>query len=321
METALQVVAEPQRTAFPVAMTTLPSLLLIDDEPTYVDLLTDLFSDRYEVRSARDGLTALTMASSQAPDMILLDVMMPGIDGYEVCRRMKREPRTSHIPIIFTTGLDAAGDEVKGLEIGAVDYIRKPINPVTTRARVDNQLKLKQSQDASQRLAGMDGLTGLANRRHFDERMAYEYCRHARSGTEFSLVLMDVDYFKLFRYKYGPTRGDDCLRQIAQAITMGMVRATDMAARFGGESFVFLLPETGLDGALVFAEKMHKRINNLALPNSYSAISDHVTASFGVVGARDASERLVPDIIEQASRQLHAAKAEGRDRVSAAAAI
>jgi diguanylate cyclase (GGDEF)-like protein len=316
--TALQIIPEPQPTAFPMAMT-LPSLLLIEDEAAHVDLLTDLFSDQYEVRSARDGLTALQMASGKAPDMILLDIVLPDIDGYEVCRRMKREARTSHIPIIFTTGRDDAMDEVKGLELGAVDYIRKPINPATTRARVDNQLRLKQPRDESHRLAGTDALTGLANRRYFDERLDYEYARHARSGTEFSLVLMDIDFFKIFRYKYGHIRGDDCLRQIAQTITAGMVRATDMAARFDGEEFVLLLPETGLNGALVFAEKMRRRITKLALPNNYSTVADHLTASFGAVGARDASDRLVRDIIEQAHRQLHTAKANGRDRVWAPA--
>jgi diguanylate cyclase (GGDEF)-like protein len=318
MTTALQVIPEPQSTTLPIAMT-LPSLLLIEDEAAHVDLLTDLFSDQYEVRSARDGLTALQMASAKTPDMILLDIMLPDIDGYEVCRRMKREPRTSHVPIIFTTGRDNATDEVKGLELGAVDYIRKPINPAITRARVDNQLRLKQARDESHRLARTDALTGLANRRHFDERLAYEYARHGRSGTEFSLVLIEIDYFKLYKYKYGYLRGDDCLRQVSRAITAGMVRATDMLARFGGQEFVLLLPETGLDGALVFAEKMRKRINNLALPNNYSTVADHVTASFGVVGARDASDHLVRDIIEQANKQLHAAKANGRDRVWAQA--
>jgi diguanylate cyclase (GGDEF)-like protein len=318
MTTALQFIPEPQATTFPIAMT-LPSLLLVEDEAIHVDLLTNLFSDRFEVRSARDGLTALQMASAKAPDMILLDIMLPDIDGYEVCRRMKREPRTSHIPIIFTTGLEEALDEVKGLELGAVDYIRKPINPAITGARVDNQLRLKQGREESHRLARTDALTGLANRGHFEERLAYEYARHARSGTEFSLVLVDIDYFKLFKYKYGHTQADNCLRQIAQAITAGMVRATDMAARFGGEEFVLLLPETGLAGALVFAEKMRKRINELALPNNYSTVADHITASFGVVGARDPSDRLVRNIIEQANKQLHAAKANGRDRVWAQA--
>jgi diguanylate cyclase (GGDEF)-like protein/PAS domain S-box-containing protein len=297
-----------------------PCLLLVDDEPLNVDLLADTFRDEYEVLRASEGGAALEIAARKMPDMILLDVMMPGIDGYEVCRRLKREHRTSSIAVIFITSLRDVAEETKGLELGAVDYVSKPINSITVRARVSNQIRLKRAQDELARLAATDALTGLANRRRFDEMLAYEYARHARSGTEFSLILMDIDYFKNFNDNYGHVCGDDCLRKVAQVISGVMLRATDLVARFGGEEFVFLLPETDLNGAFVFAEKVRKSISDLAMPHAYSSVANHITVSLGVISVWQLPGRSISNIVAQADAQLYEAKASGRNRVCAASA-
>jgi two-component system sensor histidine kinase/response regulator len=299
---------------------TRPCLLLVDDELSNIDLLADTFRDEYELLRASEGETALAIASSVLPDMVLLDVMMPGIDGYEVCRRLKREHQTSRIPVIFITGLDDAVDETRALELGAIDFVSKPINPSVVRARVNNQMRLKRAQDELTRLAATDALTGLANRRRFDEMLAYEYARHSRSGTQFSLILMDIDFFKSFNDNYGHVCGDECLRQVSRVISGVMARATDLVARFGGEEFVFLLPETELNGAFVFAEKIRRSISDLALPHGFSSVANHVTVSLGVVSVWQLPGRPISNIVAQADAQLYAAKAGGRNRVCVAAA-
>jgi diguanylate cyclase (GGDEF)-like protein len=297
-----------------------PRLLVVDDESINVDLLSDTFRDEYEVLSATEGGRALEIAARKMPDMILLDVMMPGMDGYEVCRRLKREHRTSGIAVIFITSLRDVAEETKGLELGAVDYVSKPINSVTVRARVGNQIRLKRAQDELTRLAATDALTGLANRRRFDEMLAYEYARHVRSGTAFSLILMDIDYFKNFNDNYGHVCGDDCLRKVAQIISGVMARATDLVARFGGEEFVFLLPETDLNGAVVFAERVRKSISDLAMPHAYSPVANHLTVSLGGLSVWQLPGRSISNIVAQADAQLYAAKETGRNRVCVASA-
>jgi diguanylate cyclase (GGDEF)-like protein len=317
--TSPSVPTAPHTVSLPLIRTR-PCLLAVDDESMNLDLLVDSFTGEYEVLCASDGETALAMAASKMPDIILLDVMLPGVDGYEVCRRLKADAQTSAIPVIFITSLGSLVDETQGLELGAVDYVTKPINPVAVRARVKNQVKLKSAQDKLTRLAATDALTGLANRGRFDAMLAHEYARHSRSQKEFSLIMLDIDQFKKFNDTFGHICGDDCLRQVAHAIGEVVVRETDMAARFGGEEFVILLPETNLEGALILAEKIRERINNLALPHRTSTVSDHVTASLGVISARHqhAPGRSAVSILSQADEQLYAAKSGGRNRVCAA---
>jgi diguanylate cyclase (GGDEF)-like protein len=296
----------------------LPCILAVDDDLLNFELLADTFSSGYELLFATDGTAALEVATRRVPDVILLDVMMPGIDGYEVCRRLKAGDLTADIPVIFVTGADDVTAETRGLELGAADYIAKPIHPATVRARVNNQIKFKCAQDKLTQLATTDGLTGLANRRRFDERFAYEYARHMRSGTQLSIILLDIDHFKAFNDNYGHVCGDDCLRQVAHAIGGKMVRATDLAARFGGEEFVFLLPETNLQGATAFGEKIRQSIRDLAMQHGHSSAASYVTASLGVVSARCIAGRSVSDIVAKADQQLYAAKAGGRNRICAA---
>jgi diguanylate cyclase (GGDEF)-like protein len=269
----------------------------------------------YEMMFATEGVAGLEIAVTKLPDLILLDVMMPGIDGYEVYNRLRENPRTSDIPVIFITGLGDVAAETRGLTLGAVDYITKPINPEPVKARVHTQIKAKLTRDKLTQLASTDGLTGLANRSYFDAMLAYECARHARSGSELSLIMLDIDHFKAYNDTYGHVSGDDCLREIARAITAVAVRATDIVARYGGEEFVMLLPETHLQGAVMLAEKVRKSISALALPHQGSP-ANHVTASLGVASARMLPGSSIVDIVEEADKQLYAAKAAGRNRVA-----
>lgn len=294
---------------------TRPSILVVDDESFYLEWIADILGDDYEILPAKEGVTALEIAVSNAPQLVLLDLMMPGIDGFEVYRRLKADPWTCEIPVIFMTGRNDVASEIKGLKMGAVDYLTKPFNPDLVRARVNTHVNFKVMRDKLALLAATDGLTGLANRSHFDRMLAYEYARHLRSGKELSLVILDIDHFKAFNDLYGHVRGDECLREIARAITRTVSRATDIVARYGGEEFTVLLPETHLEGALVLAEKVRICISDLSLTHSHSS-TGYVTASLGVACGKFLAGSSILDVVHEADMQLYAAKAGGRNRVS-----
>jgi len=227
-----------------------PRLLVVDDQPANIQALYQAFSADHQVLMATSGEQALKIAMAKQPDLVLLDVMMPGMDGHEVCHRLKAEESTRDIPVIFVTAHDDEASETLGLELGAVDIISKPINPKIVRARVKTQLTLKAQSDLLRQWVYIDGLTGVYNRRHFDERLASEWARSVRSGTELGIVLLDVDFFKRYNDQYGHRAGDDCLRRLAACLRDSLKRPADLVARYGGEEFVRLLPETPLAGAL-----------------------------------------------------------------------
>ena len=295
-----------------------PRILLVDDEYIYIVLLADTLDTDYEIVYATSSATAIEIATSTKLDLILLDVMMPGLNGYEICTRLKEDDRTKDIPIIFVTSLGDAGAETKGLKLGAVDYITKPFDPEPVKARVSTHIKLKVAQEKLALLAATDGLTGLWNRAQFDAMLAYEYSRHTRSGGELSLIMLDVDNFKAFNDTYGHIAGDDCLRQVALAISGAASRLTDVVARYGGEEFVLLLPETSLEGAMILAEKVRKCIGDLGLPHRLSS-EGHITASFGVSCSRIRLLSAQSELVVEADLQLYTAKAAGRNRVSSRA--
>jgi diguanylate cyclase (GGDEF)-like protein len=292
-----------------------PIILVVDDEPLYLDLIEDILGTDYKVLVAEDGMTGLEIAANNVPHLILLDLMMPGMDGFEVYRCLKADRRTSEIPVIFITGTGDVATETKGLKMGAVDYINKPINPDLIKARVNTQINFKLMWDKLLTLAATDGLTGLANRFHFDGMLAYEYARHMRSGKEMALIMLDIDHFKAFNDTYGHISGDECLREIARAMTRTVSRSTDLVARYGGEEFVVLLPETSLRGAVTLAERIRNCIGALALPHKGSS-TGHVTASLGVVSGRFLTGSSIVDVLTEADVQLYAAKAGGRNRVA-----
>ncbi|NPV86885.1 MAG: PleD family two-component system response regulator [Anaerolineae bacterium] len=293
------------------------TILIIDDTPANIEVLAEVLGLEYEILFATSGAEGLHIASEQLPDLILLDIMMPEMDGYEVCYRLKQEPLTQNIPVIFVTALNEEVNEAKGLEAGAIDYITKPIRPAIVRARVRNHMELKRYRDLLERMAHLDGLTGIANRRQFDRFLRQEWRRSLRNQSPLSLIMIDIDHFKLYNDTYGHLAGDDCLRQVAKALEGTLLRPADLVARYGGEEFACILPETDLSGATVIAYRLKENVEALNIPHSSSPTAPHITISLGTT-TLTAKRGLSPDaMIGTADRLLYQAKASGRNCVVA----
>jgi diguanylate cyclase (GGDEF)-like protein len=293
-------------------------ILIVDDEPANLELLTGLLANDYEVLAAIDGPSALELLGRVRVDLVLLDVMMPGMDGYEVCRLIKANEEIAGVPVMFITSLDDDQAEAHALEVGAVDYITKPLRASIVRRRVHNHMELKQLHDRLTRLANTDGLTGLANRRRFDQALGLE-CRRLRrcAAGRLSLILLDIDHFKRFNDSYGHCVGDLCLKGVGAVIAGLVRRANDLAARYGGEEFVCILPETDAAGAAALAERLREAIADLTLRDGESTIPYRLTASMGVVSVASVLEVTPEQLLEAADIQLYRAKAAGRNRVVA----
>ena len=292
-----------------------PRLLVVDDQPTNIQVLYRVFADDCQVFMATSGEQALHTAREEAPDVILLDVMMPDMDGYEVCRQLKQDNATRDIPILFVTAHHEAQEEARGLACGAVDFITKPIHPAVVRARVHTHLTLQRQTEVLKRLVFIDALTHAFNRRYFDERLAEAWGRAQRTGRPLGLILIDVDYFKQFNDVNGHQRGDDALRQVAQALKGTILRPSDVVCRYGGEEFACLLPDTDLDGALQVAQRMKLAVRDLAIGHPASAVAEVLTISAGVAVRTPTSGGDAAALLALADAQLYRAKAEGRARV------
>jgi PleD family two-component response regulator len=218
------------------------TLLIVDDEPVNVELLVTLLKADFKIETATSGAEALELAQIVKPDLILLDVMMPTMDGFEVCTRLKSNVGTADIPVIFITARSDAEAEACGLELGASDYVTKPISPPIMLARVRNHIAFKKARDALAASALVDGLTGIANRRCFDEALAVECGRVNRHAGLLSLILFDLDHFKALNDTWGHLAGDECLKKVGVVARAALQRSADIVARYGGEEFVCILP-------------------------------------------------------------------------------
>jgi len=288
-------------------------ILIADDEMVNIKVLVATLSD-YETVIAKTGEQAVIKAqTSQPPDLILLDINMPGMDGYEVCRILKSNPTSRSIPIIFITVQASVEDETKGLEMGAVDYICKPFSPAIVRARVANHIELKQQRDILEKLNITDPLTKIANRRRLDDYLLTSFVQAKRSQTHLSLLMIDIDNFKPLNDLAGHDYGDQCLYQVAQAIADTLIRAGDLAARFGGEEFCVILPATELAGGKKLAEEIRKNIENLQLRHPDESIGC-VTVS---IGCSTVDECMIESsaLFKRADEKLYQAKESGRNCV------
>ena len=292
------------------------SILIVDDSPENIKVLALALKPEYRVRFSTNGSDVLKIAASdQPPDLILLDIIMPGLDGFEVCGLLKKEKKTRNIPVIFITSLGEEEDETKGLQVGAVDYITKPFSMPIVKARVKTHLELKHHRDILENLSSLDGLTGIPNRRRFDEYLDLEWRAGGREGKLLSLIMIDIDYFGPFNDHYGHLEGDGCLKLVAKTLAESVNRPKDFVARYGGEEFAAILPGVDLKGALYVAEMMRQQVEALAITHNYSKAKDCVTISLGA-STINPLEKISPDILIGGSdKALYQAKNSGRNRV------
>ncbi len=296
-------------------------LLVVDDAPSNLAILTESLRSEFDVRIANSGPEALRLVHETPPDLVLLDILMPDMDGYEVCRRLKAATSTRHIPVIFLTAKGNVADETLGLAIGAVDYIVKPISIPIVQARVRTHVELKRRGDLLETLSMRDGLTGIANRRRFDDCLDRAWRQSARSAAPLSVIMADIDCFKAYNDTHGHLAGDECLRAVTKALASVLKRPGDLIARYGGEEFAVVLEDTSLSGALHLAESMRLAVAALCLDNPGSDACDTVTVTLGAATAVPRPGQRPGSLVGMADRKLYEAKLAGRNRVLGAMAL
>lgn len=322
------------------------SILVVDDcSDTRTTLRMLLESRGYsDIRGAGSGEEALTLLGTEYPsdfavtvDVILMDVGMPVMDGIETCRRIKAIPHLRDIPVLIITGDAEERTLETAFAAGACDYLTKPVHPAELLARVRSALNLKREFDRCktradelarlskqlqqlnaelQRLAVMDELTGVANRRFFNHRLAEEWGRAVRAEQPLSLILLDVDYFKNYNDHYGHQQGDHCLKEVAAALSHAVRRTTDLVARYGGEEFVVLMPNTDQAGAVAVAEGLRRQVDELGLAHAKSPVYGRVTISLGVATMVPTRDCRADRLLSAADRAVYESKHAGRNRVS-----
>lgn len=294
-----------------------PRILIVDDSSVNLTLLRAALDSEYDVSSASDGRQALdSIENGRTPDLILLDVVMPGVDGFDVCRRIKAIPETKRCPVIFVTSLDEAANEELGFNLGAVDYITKPFSIPVVRARVKTHIALKRRTDLLEQLSNMDALTQIANRRRFDEMLEHEWKRAGRERTSLSVLLIDIDHFKDFNDHYGHGAGDECLNRVASCLSRSVLRPGDLVARYGGEEFVVVLPATDAEAARLTAERMCSGVRAMNIPHAFSTTAPFLTISVGCATSANCGEGSPHRLVEAADQNLYRSKESGRNRTT-----
>jgi len=291
-------------------------VLIIDDTPMQLVELGRILSSRYEVKIAKSGEEGLKLLKEHNIDLILLDLVMPGMSGFEVLACIKESEETAHIPVIFITGSSLAENEEKALSLGAVDYIHKPFVDVVVNLRVGIHLRLIEQMKFIENISLTDGLTGIGNRRNFDQTVKAEWNHARRAKEHFSMLLLDIDKFKLFNDTYGHLSGDLSLKTVAGVIDDSLERESDTVFRWGGEEFAVLLPCTPTKGAVMVAERI--RENVAAMPIRHGDQTTSVTISIGVgsIVPPDASfEEAFTEFSVRIDQALYRAKEKGRNRV------
>lgn len=291
-------------------------ILIVDDTKINLAILTDVLKDDYIVITANSGEQALDIIFSDTlPDIILLDVVMTGISGYDVCKKLKDTPLTKNIPIIFITGKISVEDETYGFKLGAVDYISKPFSPVIVKARVNTHSELKKHRDYLESISYLDGLTGVFNRRKFDEYLweQLNYCFN--TNRKLSLMIFDIDHFKAYNDLYGHEEGDQCLKKIASMTSEYTCEKKGLLARYGGEEFASIFVGDSNEEVFEIAENIRKKIYDSKIPNENSLVEPFVTVSIGIASVIPTQETSCKSMIESADKQLYLAKKTGRNKI------
>jgi two-component system, cell cycle response regulator len=285
-------------------------ILVIDDSAEIHTLVkARLAKEQVIIHSALDAASGLAAAKEIRPDLVLLDVDMPDRDGFDLCMDLKANPDTMDVPIIFLTGATSTADKIRGLELGATDYVTKPFDPAELRARVGATLRNRHLLELLSKRAMIDGLTELWNRTYLDAQLSIELAAARRSGQPLSCIMADVDRFKSINDTYGHSFGDDVIRKTA-AVFKQYCREEDIVCRYGGEEFTILLPNTTVQNAAELAERL--RVALAAEQFSYHNAPVSITCSFGVANL---GEQIPPSLIELADEALYRAKHSGRNRV------
>lgn len=298
-------------------MTAKPTILIADDDLSSIAIINTILEETFRVSFARSGQEALDTAAAIRPDLILLDIIMPGMDGFEVCERLKADPDLSDIPVIFMTALGATEDEVRGLTLGAIDYVTKPAEPIALRARVNNHVELKRLRDSLAENALTDPLTGLGNRQRLEATLRSEVSRLGVHGEWLSMVILDVGGVKRFNEAHGRAAGDHCIGLVAEALTSAALRPRDLLARYGGVEFAYVLPDTDVTAARTIAERVLSAIAALTIPGDQPEASPPLTANIGIATGR-CQPGMSPDLwVACADGQLYRSKLAGPNKITA----
>jgi diguanylate cyclase (GGDEF)-like protein len=290
-------------------------ILTVDDTPENLDIIKSILVPFYDVKVAKTGALAVQIAEAQQPDLILLDIMMPDMDGYEVCRRLKNNVVTQNIPIIFLTAMHSEQDELYGFKLGVVDYIAKPFTPAIILARVRTQILLKSKMDLLEKLVSLDGLAEILNRRAFDNSLDECWQQALQSRTPLSLIMIDIDFFKQYNDHYGHAMGDDCLKRVAKSLAQVAKRSADMVARYGGEEFASILPNTDERGASKIGEIFLQAVRDLKISHKQSKVDPFLSVSVGVATAHPEPTDDMLAFLEKTDKMLYQAKHNGRNQV------
>jgi diguanylate cyclase (GGDEF)-like protein len=304
------------------------SLLVVDDDEMTRDVLSRrLRRIGHTVAVARNGTQALELIAGQPFDAVLLDIKMPGLTGFDVLKTIRQAHSVTDLPVVMVTSSDDSDSIVEALELGANDYITKPLDFPVALARIRTQLLLRrvvvaleEANRKLERLSFLDGLTNIANRRRFDEYLGLEWRRAQREQTPLSLILADVDSFKSFNDHYGHEAGDEVLKRVAATLDATVGRPADLVARYGGEEFVVVLPGTDAAGAVLLAERLRASVAALAIGHAQSRAAAHVTISLGVATLVPGRDGGPEGLLTAADQALYEAKRGGRNRVRGAAA-
>ena len=289
------------------------SILIVDDTESNIDILLELLSDKYDVMVALDGETAIELAQEEKPDLILLDIMMPIMDGYKVCIELKSDENTKNIPVVFITAKTDEESIERAYIVGGNDYVVKPFRPKELLARVNRELQLKSYQEELKLLASIDPLTKLYNRRYFNEIAQNILEKERENRLDLSLLILDIDKFKNVNDTYGHAIGDDVIIFVADTLKK-FNKESSVSCRYGGEEFVMLLPNTSLDSAVALSEQIRKSIQESVI-NIKDKESLQITVSIGVSKVDVLNEPNIETALYRADNALYEAKDRGRNRV------
>jgi len=289
-------------------------ILIVDDDTSTLLELASILRPDYKIYTVKDGFAALEKAEEAVPDLILLDIVMPDMNGFDVLEKLKENDRTKDIPIIFITGKKDSSAEIKGLSAGAVDYVHKPVDESLVKLRVRHQIQLINQFRKIEHLSMSDDLTELPNRRSFEIRIAEEWDRASREQTSLSVMMIDIDHFKKYNDTFGHTQGDIALKMVAEVLSRVLKRPGDFAARWGGEEFIILLPNTDADGALDVAEEIRELVEDMDIPTPEGNITN-LTVSVGVNTRLQGQSGNIDKFVEWTDMALYAAKNKGRNKV------